>query len=186
MQASTPGSAPTDTALLISQEGVTFGQFEHGIICHGEISIHKKEEKKESIWNWQFWRGLQSPIPAWATGTLCWTGVMSPARAKADLFTAVSLEFSANHPQLGVISLSTAPSSLLAMTFHSTPWLDAVHEHQVSDVIEGSMFSCTLLSCGKTISPWSVNFMQNPQMTDTTEPKVCTFFRNPSKISYGY
>lgn len=50
MQASTPGSALTDTALLISQEGVTFGQFEHGIICHGEISIHKKEEKKKKAY----------------------------------------------------------------------------------------------------------------------------------------
>lgn len=48
MQASTLGSAPTDTALLISQEGVTFGQFGHRIICHGEISIHKRKEKKKA------------------------------------------------------------------------------------------------------------------------------------------
>lgn len=32
----------------------------------------------------------------------------------------------------------------------------------------------------------SVNFMQNPQMTDTTKPKVCISFRNPSNTSYGY
>lgn len=48
MQASTLGSAPTDIALLISQEGVTFGQFGHRIICHGEISIHKRKEKKKA------------------------------------------------------------------------------------------------------------------------------------------
>lgn len=53
---------------------------------------------------------------------------------------------------MGVTSLSTAPYPLLATTFHSRPWFDTVHEHQ-HRWYRGGMFSCTLLSCGKTISP---------------------------------
>lgn len=184
MQASTLGSAPTDTALLISQEGVTFGQFGHRII-HPSGNSNPQQEGKKRIQNWQFWRGLQSPTPAWALGALCWTG-HEPWEGKGrSLHSSCTWTLVANHPQMGVTRLSTPHYSLLAMTFHSRPCLDTVHEHQDCHAMEGGYVFLHALSCGKTFS-LSVNFMQNPQMTDKTKFKVCIFFRNPNKTSYGY
>lgn len=143
MQASTLGSAPTDTALLISQEGVTFGQFGHRIICHGEISIHKRKEKKKAYKTDSSEEDFSHQYQH-EPRELCAEQVSLALQGQRQISSQqFHLNSQLTTPKQESMVLST-PSSLLARTFHSRPWLDAVPEHQDSDVIEGGMFPCTL------------------------------------------
>jgi len=97
---------------------------------------------------------------------------MSPARIKANLFTAVLFRFSQlTTAKQELPALSTTRYLFLATAFHSRPRPGIAVSMRLACNRRQYVF-LPALRCGKMIPPLSVNFMQNPQMTDTTKPKT--------------
>ena len=113
--------------------------------------------KRKNIQNWQFWSELDSHLYQHEPQELCAKqGIMSPARTKADLFTAVLFRLlQLTTAKWELSALSTTCYLFLAMTFHSRPWLG------MAVSMSTMRFTCyrrryvfpPAPRCGKTISP---------------------------------